>query len=307
MRLFWDAPVNTGGAPITGYYVWQTPPDDFVGGGTNPSFFAANAGDPPGAVISGLSNYQTYTFRVRAVTIIGNGPWSDPSPSVVPSPTTPEPPTLDTAVGDPSVNTQINAAWSLPPDFSDGGSALTGFRITAINPDSTPTTAVVTNPAARTGSVPGLPPNTRYTVQLTATNSYGEGPPSQAITASSPCPGRRHPTAGSTMTAGHRGASLCSADGKSCRRPHLSGPRSARPTPLSRRRHCAQRRASCTLTVSGVNVSSSTAVSVQAQSATGWGPLSSAFDHPGRHDAAHGRLHVPGERSVRHCRVERRV
>ncbi len=282
VRLFWDAPVNTGGAPITGYYVWQQPPADFVGGSATPTFFPANAGDPPGAVIGGLSNYQDYTFRVRAVTVIGNGPWSDPSPSVVPSPTTPEPVSLDSAVGDPSVSTQVNAAWSLPPDFSDGGSALTGFRVTAINPDSTPTTASVTDPATRTGSVPGLQPNTRYTVQVTATNSYGEGSPSPAITNVLTLPGPPGvPTAGGTMTAGT--VTLTFTPPSEGSFADLTNFRakvgSTLTTPVDAATACATS-ASCTLTVGGVNVSSSTTVSVQAQNATGWGALSDPLTIP---------------------------
>jgi len=281
VRLFWDAPADNGGQPITGYYVEQTPPGELVGG-ASPVFFPVDAGSAPGALIDGLTNFQSYTFRVRAATVIGNGPWSVPSPSVTPGPTTPEPPTLDSATGDDSTSGRINAAWSLPPDYSDGGAPLTGFRLTANDPDSSPTVVTFANPATLSGAVTGLEDNTRYTVVVTALNSYGEGSPSAAITGVLTRPGAPGtPTAAGTGTAGTVTLTFTPptvgafADFTNFRA-QVGG---SFTTPVDAATACPTS-TSCTLTVSGVNVASSTTINVQAQNATGWGPLSDSLTIP---------------------------
>ncbi len=281
VRLFWNAPVDTGGSPITGYLVEQTPPGDVIGG-TNPVIFAVDAGSAPGAVIDGLTNFQSYKFRVRAMTIIGNGPWSDYSPFATPGPTTPEPPLLDTATGDPATNGRINATWSLPPDFGDGGSPLTGYRLTANDPSSTPTVVTYNNPATFSGAVTGLEDNTRYSVLVSALNSYGEGSPSASIAGVLTLPGKPGtPTAASSGTAGTVVLTFTPpsagqfADFTNFRA--KVGSTNSSPVDAAT---ASATTTSCKLTVSGVSVSSSTTVSVQAQNATGWGPLSDSLTIP---------------------------
>ncbi|MGZ7018438.1 MAG: Ig-like domain-containing protein [Acidimicrobiia bacterium] len=278
-RLFWTDPVDTGGLPITGYYVEQTPGG--IVGGANPVLYPAGSGNPPGALIGGLTNFQSYTFRVRAVTIIGNGPWSAPSPAVTPGPTTPEPPTLDSAAGDAATNGVINGSWSLSADYSDGGSPITGFRLTATDPSSTPTVVTFNNPAARTGAVSGLVDNTRYTVQVTALNSYGEGSSSQSISGLT-LPGKPGtPTAAGSGTAGTviltftPPTSGVFADFTNFR----AKVGAAFSAPVAAATACPTS-ASCSLTVTGVNVNSATVVNVQAQNATGWGTLSDPLTIP---------------------------
>jgi prepilin-type N-terminal cleavage/methylation domain-containing protein len=279
VRLFWTAPLDTGGQPITGYYVEQ---NGVLVGGSNPVVFGVSAGTPPGALIDGLANNQSYIFRVRATTIIGNGPWSAYSPSVTPGPTTPEPPKLDTATGDAAINGRINATWSLPSDYSNGGAALTGFRLTANDPDSSPTVVTFNNPSTVAGAVTALQDNTRYSVLVSALNSYGEGSPSTSINDVLTLPGPPGtPTAAGSGTAGTVVLTFTPpTEGEFTDFTNFRAKVGATNSSAVTAATACATSSSCTLTVSGVNVSSSTTVWVQAQNATGWGTLSAPLTIP---------------------------
>ncbi len=281
-RLYWLDPVDTGGLPITGYYIEQTGngATSIVGGAT-PTFYPPGSGTT-GAVIPNLTNGSSYVFRVRAVTAVGNGPWSENSNSVTPGPTTPEPPSLDSAAGDPATNGRITGSWSLASDYSDGGSALTGFKLTALSPDATPTTVTYGDSNARNGAVTGLTDNTKYKVEVTATNSYGEGSPSPVPITVLTRPGAPGtPTAGPTGVAGSVTLSFTLPTGGDVA--DLTNVRakigSTFSDPVAVPTACPDHQ-NCTITVTGVNVSSATTITVEAQNATGWGPDSGALVVP---------------------------
>ena len=281
-RLYWLDPVDTGGLPITGYYIEQTGngATSIVGGAT-PTFYPPGSGTT-GAVIPNLTNGSSYVFRVRAVTAVGNGPWSENSNSVTPGPTTPEPPSLDSAAGDPATNGRITGSWSLASDYSDGGSALTGFKLTALSPDATPTTVTYGDSNARNGAVTGLTDNTKYKVEVTATNSYGEGSPSPVPITVLTRPGAPGtPTAGPTGVAGSVTLSFTLPTGGDVA--DLTNVRakigSTFSDPVDVPTACPDHQ-NCTITVTGVNVSSATTITVEAQNATGWGPDSGALVVP---------------------------
>jgi hypothetical protein len=73
-RVTWKAPAATGGAPITGYQVLSSPGKKTCTAG----------GTASACVVNGLQNGKSYTFKVRAKNAAGWGPWSAPSPNVVP-------------------------------------------------------------------------------------------------------------------------------------------------------------------------------------------------------------------------------
>ena len=74
----WSAPAFNRGSPITSYTVTSTP-----GGKTS-----TVSGTTTSAIVSGLSNGTTYTFKVVATNSIGSGPPSAPSNAVIPAPKT---------------------------------------------------------------------------------------------------------------------------------------------------------------------------------------------------------------------------
>lgn len=77
--LTWTPPGSTGGTPIAGYQVqWSS-----NGGATWSS--AAKASQWTGFTVTKLNNGTSYVFRVRAVNLTGEGPWSAPTSPVTPS------------------------------------------------------------------------------------------------------------------------------------------------------------------------------------------------------------------------------
>ena len=148
----WTAPANDGGSPITGYTVTAAP-----GGRT-----AATTGATT-ATVTGLANGTAYTFTVTATNAVGTSPASLASAAVTPSSSTMAPwaPTGVTAIAG---NTQAAVSWTAPA--SDGGSAITGYTVTAAPGGRTATTT-----GATTATVTGLTNGTAYTFTVTATNA----------------------------------------------------------------------------------------------------------------------------------------
>lgn len=148
-------PPSTGSASITGYRLEASP------GGTTWNV----ASDATSTKVTGLSNGESYTFKLYAIN--GNGETVSPtSRTVVPKAAEVPMSAPITAVvpGDGSLTVQ----WVEP---LDGGSAITGYEITA-------------NPGAHTQQVSaevgvttlgGLTNGTSYSVSVRAINSAGKG------------------------------------------------------------------------------------------------------------------------------------
>ena len=152
----WAAPASDGGAAITSYTVTSNP-----GGVTTATIGATTA------TVIGLSNGTSYTFTVTATNVIGEGPASTPSTPVTLA-TVPAEPTATTAFRG---NQQVAVSWT--PPASDGGAAITGYRVISY-PGGV--TAATTGPANAT--VNGLTNGTSYTFTVAAINAIGEGPAS---------------------------------------------------------------------------------------------------------------------------------
>ncbi|MFN8019666.1 MAG: CocE/NonD family hydrolase [Acidimicrobiales bacterium] len=164
----WWAPSGNG-APITSYVI--TP---YIGSVAQAPVTFANSANSQ--VVTGLTNGTTYTFSVVAVNAFGPGP-AAMSPAALVSPTAPGAPS---SVSAKSGNGSATVSWKAPA--SDGGSPVTGYRVTpylggvaqpAVDFASTTTTQLVS----------GLTNGGSYTFTVQATNAIGTGAASPASSA----------------------------------------------------------------------------------------------------------------------------
>ena len=151
VELGWDVPANDGGSAITGYEYQYSP-----------SGSGWQAVSDVHATVSGLNNGTEYTFEVRAVNSVGQGPASAASatPATVPGTVV----NLSAAAGDG----QVVLSWAVPS--SDGGSAITGYEY-----QYSPSGSGWTSVSDVNATVSGLNNGTEYTFEVRAVNSAGEG------------------------------------------------------------------------------------------------------------------------------------
>lgn len=156
--IAFDAPASDGGAAITEYRAISTPG----------SISATDTESP--IVVTGLQNGTEYTFTVRATNSEGDGPESAASNAVTPA-TVPGAPTIGAATSD---GTSQTASVAFTPPADDGGSAITGYRVT-----STPG-GVTEDGASSPIVINGLTDNTDYTFTVHAINAEGDSAESAA-------------------------------------------------------------------------------------------------------------------------------
>jgi Fibronectin type III domain len=148
------SPPDTGTAELTGYVITVTP------GGTT-------VNEPPSAtdaIVTGLTNATAYRFTVTAVDANGNSPASPNSTPVSPRPA--DPPSAPANLIPVPQNGQLQLAWSAPPD---GGSPITGYKVTV-----TPGPITVSTDGGTTiATVTGLTNGTAYTASVVAINKAG--------------------------------------------------------------------------------------------------------------------------------------
>ena len=173
----WTAP-STGGSAITGYVV--TP---FVG--STPGT-AVNASTSP-VTITGLTNGTSYTFKVYAKNVVGNGPVAT-SNAVTPASTPGAPTSVVAAPGSASAS----ASWVAP---SSGGSPITGYTVTPVI-NGTPGTQQNPGAGATTATFSSLTNGNSFYFTIYATNSIGNSP---TVTSNTVIVGS--PTAPGTVTA----------------------------------------------------------------------------------------------------------
>ena len=168
VTLRWRAPTNDGGEPITHYEYEQD------GSGT----WISTGGTATSHTVTGLTNGQTYMFRVRAVNALGNGAVvtleATPSPSTGrggggggggPRQTVPDAPMNLVAE---ATDAAVTLTWDAPQD--DGGSEITDYeyridgRGSWISIGSTDTTHTVT----------GLVNGTAHVFEVRAVNRIGK-------------------------------------------------------------------------------------------------------------------------------------
>ena len=164
----WSAPSSNGGSPVTGYQVQVSP-------ATAGASISVNGTT---ASVGGLSNGTAYIFRISAVNAVGTGAASAPSSAV----TTPDVPGAPTGVTAQAGDRSATLSWSAPS--SNGGSPITGYRI-SISPTASGATISVNG---TTASIGGLTNGTTYTFRVSALNAVGTGAASAPSAAVTPAP-----------------------------------------------------------------------------------------------------------------------
>ena len=166
----WSAPGSNGGSAVTGYTVTVTPGSNKV---------KIDTARTTEATIDTLSNGTEYTFAVSATNEVGDSSESRSSNAVTPSArvTAPDNPTDVTASGGDG---KATITWSVPA--SDGGSPITGYKVTASPGGST---VDVDSGRTTNATITRLTNGTSYTFTVRATNTIGdsgESGPSRSVT-----------------------------------------------------------------------------------------------------------------------------
>jgi predicted phage tail protein len=160
-ELLWSMPASTGGAVIDTYQVQQAPT-------TNGPWTPLGTTSQLDYVITGLTNGNTYDFRVRAHNPSGWGPYStvvSAVPRTLPSP----PPTPTATAGDKTVD----LTWQ--PPSNDGGLMVDNYRVEQWAAGSW---TQVAETAALNQTVTGLTNGTTYFFRISAHNPTGWSAPS---------------------------------------------------------------------------------------------------------------------------------
>jgi Fibronectin type III domain len=115
----WAAPASDGGSPITNYEIYR-------GSSPGGELKVSEIGNTLTFHDTGLTNGQTYYYKVSARNAVGEGSLSSETSATpqAPPPVPPSAPTLNSATPG---NGQVTLAWSAPS--SNGGAAVTNYTI----------------------------------------------------------------------------------------------------------------------------------------------------------------------------------
>lgn len=170
----WSAPAS-GGAPSS--YVLK------AYSGATVAATKTVTGTPlaTSATIGGLTSGTSYTFKVTARNMNGDGPESAASNAV--TPLNPVPPTPPTNVFAQPITSSARVSWTVPS--GNGDSPITGYTITPYI-GATAQTPVSAGAAATATIVTGLSNGTAYTFKVKATNAIGGSADSAASNSATP-------------------------------------------------------------------------------------------------------------------------
>ena len=194
--LSWAAPTSDGGAPLSGYDVYEA-----LDQGGIPSLAGAVPGQATSYSVTDLHPGTRYWFYLTAVNPAGPSQRSNevsistetppPAPAPAPVPTTtitttaqhlvqiqppPAPGGLYALAGDG----RVNLSWAGPS--LDGGHPVSGYRIYEATSASGTASLAGTTPAGKTSYiVTGLHSGTSYWLYMTAFNSVGSSPRSNEV------------------------------------------------------------------------------------------------------------------------------
>ena len=186
IELYWAAPTDAGGAPISGYRIerstnsgktWTVEQADTEESGEQ------NRANPSLAP-HGVQTYYTFAaaggnlFRVSAINAIDIGLFSDSASANIPvSGSQPDAPTGVSAVADGS--SMINLVWRAPGN--EGDSPITEYKVEYSKTGNMPWMELATTTTATTYTHTGLDPMTTRHYRVSAVNGIGRGPTSSLV------------------------------------------------------------------------------------------------------------------------------
>jgi titin len=166
ITLTWSAPSSNGGSTITGYKVYR-------GTSSGSLSILTTLGNVLTYTNTGLTNGQTYHYKVSAVNSAGEGlQSSEVSSTPVTVPTAPQ--SFSATAG----NTQIVLSWS--PPANDGGAVITGYKVYR-GTSSGGETLLTTLGNFLNFNNTGLTNGVTYYYKVSAVNAIGEGPQSSEV------------------------------------------------------------------------------------------------------------------------------
>jgi fibronectin type 3 domain-containing protein len=162
IELIWSAPTSSGGSPVTSYNIYR-------GTTSGEESLLISLGDVLNYTDSGLTNGQTYFYKISAVNSVGEGPQSYElnakpiGPPAAPSNLQAEPGSVDIIIN-----------WQAP--FNDGGSQIINYLIyratTSGGQGVSPFATVSGGTLNFIDSSVVI--NTKYYYMVKATNDYGD-------------------------------------------------------------------------------------------------------------------------------------
>lgn len=163
ISLDWEPPAFIGGSPLTGYKVYRS---SFSGGESAPAIATVGSS---AYLDSGLSSGTAYYYKISALNVVGESELSGES-----SASTYSSPGVPNNFSGVSGSGQANLSWSAPS--SDGGSAITGYRVYRSYTSGGALTQMGSVGAGILNFTDtGLINGTTYYYKVSAVNAVGEG------------------------------------------------------------------------------------------------------------------------------------
>ena len=170
--LTWDEPLTDGGYEIEGYEIRVQRPETTVW-----ETLASTGSDAMSYRHTGLPAGSLWVYQVRAINSFGAGEWS----SQASARTEITVPSVPRDLSATTESTKIQLTWKKP--ISDGGLTLEGYRIEYLTDDGSWSALIANSNSTDTGYLHrGLDPGSEWTYRVSAINSKGVGPATNAIT-----------------------------------------------------------------------------------------------------------------------------
>lgn len=171
--LAWTAP-SSGGDAITDYVI-----EFKLSADMSWTTFSDGTSTATSVIVTGLTNFVSYDFRVSAVNTVGTG---SASSTATATPTNPVSPNAPTGLAATAGDALASLAWMAP--VNDGNSAITDYLVEyKLSAGATWDTFVDDVSTLASAIVTGLTNGSSYDFRVSATNAIGTGTPSGTASA----------------------------------------------------------------------------------------------------------------------------